>query len=111
MNRFDESEHKYYIGEMEVPSVTSILKDVGLIKDNGYYTEASRIRGKAIHAAIELHLKNNLDRDSLDPRILPYLDGFERFEEDTHFKTIAIEDIKKMCSALTAREIIKNAHI
>ena len=49
---FDAAEHRYYLGTRELPSVTSILKDVGLVDDT-WFTEEAAERGTAIHLAVE----------------------------------------------------------
>lgn len=50
--RFDPVEHKYLLADRELPSVTTILRDAQLVDDT-WFTEEARLRGTAVHAAIE----------------------------------------------------------
>lgn len=77
---FREEDHTYWSeGGLEVPSVTGILKAVGLSKDFTSVDNFYRERGIAVHEAIQLYADNNLDEKSLDPVIVPYLEGAKRF--------------------------------
>lgn len=91
--RFEEKDHKYFLGDRELPSITKILSKLGLTKSyegvSPYYAE----RGVAVHAAIALDLENNLDEDSLDPQIRPFLEAFRAFRGETGFKVEACEKI------------------
>jgi hypothetical protein len=58
----------------ELPSVTTILKEVGLIESHG--TEWHMDRGSAVHRTIELHEKGTLDESVLDPVLRPYLQAW-----------------------------------
>lgn len=46
--RFDAASHAYYLDGRQVPSITQMLQLTGWVDDT-YYTEASRIRGTAVH--------------------------------------------------------------
>lgn len=87
---FDETEHKYFFDGVEIPSVTTILKDEGFI-DPTYYDEYSRTRGKYVHKACALWDRNVLDLETLDPIIKSYLGGWTAFLKDSKFKIIDIE--------------------
>lgn len=64
--RFDERTHTYYTDDgLEIPSVTQILKEIGVI-DTTYYTEAGAAKGKNFHKCLEL-----LDTDYLDWSTVP----------------------------------------
>lgn len=82
---FDEDLHRYTFEGLEYPSVTRILKDLGLI-DMSFYTEAGLNRGTAIHTAIEYLLDGDLDWSALDERIVPYVLAFETFQRTTGFR-------------------------
>src|SRR5712691_11356107 len=78
--RFDPVGHRYWIGTRELLAVTQVLQTAGLV-DATWFTEASRLRGAAIHQAAEA-----LDRGELPGHVdvghEPYLDGYRRFLQD-----------------------------
>lgn len=91
---FNRVKHSYAYNGVSVPSVTTILKplnDFGFVR--GDVLEYARDRGSAVHEAIELLAADDLDEDSLDPVILPYLDGYRRFLADTGFVALASEQM------------------
>jgi hypothetical protein len=79
---FDEANHVYTLDGEAVPSVTQILKAEGFI-DDSFYDEYSRDRGTAVHKAIHLHNNDDLDEESLDPVIAPYLEAWKKFKRET----------------------------
>lgn len=87
---FDEQSHTYRYQGVEVVSVTQAIKAAGLIED-GYYTEYSRQRGTAVHFATQLDDEGDLDEDSLDPAITPYVEAARKFRRDTGFVPELIE--------------------
>ena len=89
---FDEETHTYYLGDTILPSVTQILEDVGLIDSSKYSKlEFYLERGSAIHGATDLIDKNQLDRDSLDDRIVGHVSAYEKFKKETGFEVKASE--------------------
>lgn len=76
---FDADSHTYTANGKDVPSVTGILKAIGLAKDYSGLDSFYRDRGTAVAKAIELFLREALDEKSLDPVIVPYFDGFRRY--------------------------------
>ncbi len=81
---FNPETHIYEAGGKIIPSVTQILKSVGIIVTK-YHTEVSKIRGQAVHLAIEYWLEQRLDINSIDPLILPYFEAFLCFERDSKY--------------------------
>jgi len=69
---FQEKGHKYFYKGKEVPSVSAVIKAVGLGRNYESVDPFYRDRGIAVHKAIQLYLKGTLDEDSLDPVIVPY---------------------------------------
>jgi hypothetical protein len=88
---FDEKEHKYSYGGKELPSVTTIIKEVLNIEYPDYAIYHAT-RGTFVHKAIELYLKNILDFSSLDETIKPYLDSFIKFQEQAKIEPILLEE-------------------
>lgn len=77
---FDEAAHAYTLGERRLPSVTQILADVGVADfSKPHFTEDVAERGRLIHLAIALDNEGDLDDETLDPALQPYIDGWRRF--------------------------------
>lgn len=87
---FDEASHTYTLDGIRYPSVTEILQAEGFI-DTRWYDDWSRERGKFGHKATALYDAGELDEDSLDPILAPYLDAWKDFKENTGFVPSAIE--------------------
>jgi len=89
---FDEEAHEYFLDERLIPSVTTLLQEVGLIDISKFPDiEFYRERGKAVHSATEFWDKGTLDEDSVEERIVPYLDAYKRFRQETGFVPDATE--------------------
>lgn len=81
---YEGSTHTYKINDREVPSVTQILVEAGIINTR-WYTEWARHRGSTVHKVLEFLVKGTLDLNSVDDRIVGYIDAYNRFCEDTGF--------------------------
>lgn len=95
MITFNAENHTYLLDGIPIPSVTTILKEVGLIdfsKVPQRILEASQLFGTAVHKACELYDVKNLDEDILDPHLKPYLKGWKKFLKDTAFVITAVEE-------------------
>lgn len=86
---FIEESHTYLVDGEEIPSVTTILKDVGIIPY--YYTKASAARGKRKHKIIEAYLKNNLDWSVLSEEEMGLIEVLQVFLDKYVNKIIGIE--------------------
>lgn len=62
--RFDHESHTYWIGDRQIPNVTSMLKATGHVDDT-YFTEESRRRGQAVHGLTSDYDLKGLDVDRL----------------------------------------------
>lgn len=87
---FDEATHTYKAEGRVIPSVTEILKDEGFI-DTAFFTDYGRQRGKLAHLAIHLLDMGELDEESLDPVLSPYVEAWKRFRADTDITIIESE--------------------
>lgn len=92
--RFDPETHTYWHGQKKLPSVTQILKAVGIHQPSAFTNEYDMWVGTASHKAIELYLKGTLDESTLDARLRPRLDAFKEFQAMTGFKA---KDTEKPC--------------
>lgn len=78
---FDPATHVYRLGDRELPSVTTVLKEAGLI-DDSFYTPEAALRGTVVHeccAIINMGLE--IDEDTIDDAARPYVDAYRRFLE------------------------------
>jgi hypothetical protein len=87
---FSDSEHVYRLDGRVIPSVTGILRDEQFI-DATWFTEYSRDRGTKVHQAIEFYDVGDLDEETLDPVLRPYLAAWQRFKEEAHVTIEASE--------------------
>lgn len=84
---FEEEGHVYRLDGEVIPGITAVLKRVGLIDDRFYSVEA-RDRGTAVHAAIEYLQEGDLERSSLAPLLIPYVEAWERFRDEMGWEPI-----------------------
>ena len=93
MLRFDEEQHRYFLRNRELPSVTHIIDHV--LQDLSHIPpdvlRAAGNRGTAVHKACELADLGTLDYGALDPALFPYVEAWERFKAETKFVPIRVE--------------------
>lgn len=94
---FTEEGHRYTLNGVPLESVTGILKDEGFI-DGDFYTEYGRQRGSFVHLARHLDDVGELDEDSIDPAIAPYLEAWRRFKRESGF-VVERSEVPMACSA------------
>jgi len=82
--RFEPDSHRFFIGDRQVVSVTQALKIVGVIDDT-WYSEEGRARGEAVHLACHFLDLDMLDWKSLDPQIVPYVQAYQKFLNESGF--------------------------
>lgn len=75
---FDPVQHTYCIDGRPVPSVTQVLKDVGLI-DTSWFTEEARLRGTYVHLATQYLDEGDLADESVNPLYRGYVQAYQRF--------------------------------
>ena len=76
------------------PRVSTILKDMGLVKpmpEGLPALEWGRARGSAVHAAIALYEAGSLDPASLHPDVVGCFEGYLRFKLEQEFLPLAVE--------------------
>ena len=81
--------HVYTVKNRVVPGVTSVLQDNFGVKP--YWSEWHAQKGQAIHRAIALLVKDELDWHSLDSRIVGRIEAFQRFIGETGYKVLKSE--------------------
>ena len=86
---FQEQSHIYRSNGVIVPSVTQVLRRVNLCPatDN----EFALSRGRAVHTACAQWEAGTLDDAALDPRVRPYLTGWQKFCAENAWESTLIE--------------------
>ena len=92
--RFDPETHAGWLDGQQLPSVTGILRDMGIVSYADVpeaVLEQARIRGEAAHHAIMLANEGTLDPATVDEEIEPFLFGYEGFRAATSFVPVFFE--------------------
>ncbi len=86
MITFDAKTHTYKLDGVVVPSVTQILGLANLYEfiDKKLLKRAADF-GTAVHKATELYDEGRLNESNLDVALVPYLNGWKKFLNDTKF--------------------------
>ena len=88
---FRESDHTYHYRGRRIPSVTELLKPV-----TGYRgDEAAMALGTAVHDATALDDYDDLDEDSVQPEVWPYLEAWRSFRRQ-HLVGPVFDGIEEM---------------
>lgn len=87
---FDPEEHKYFLDGKELISVTRVLALAGLTNLFNR-DEAAALRGRYVHQACCLLDEDNLDFETLDPVLVPYIMAYQKFKDDYPHKVIEKE--------------------
>lgn len=88
---FDPEQHAYSVDGVALPSVTQVLHATGMLPDYSRLDPFYRERGAAVHAAIQLDLKGDLDIESLTPEVGVHVARFWRFAEAVNLKPVWVE--------------------
>lgn len=81
---FDEARHEYRLLGAVVPGVTQILRPlVNFAGIPQHVLEAKAELGRQVHYACQLLDENDLDEDSVEEEIEPYLNAYRAFLRDT----------------------------
>ena len=89
---FDDSTHTYFVDGDAKISTTQVLRDAGMI-DTTWFREWHRWRGSETHKAIATWNKaGKIDKRTIDPKIRPYLDAALKWQADTKFIPMFVEE-------------------
>lgn len=92
--QFIEESHTYLLDGNPVPSVTEIIKPmVDMSRVPRETLEYKRSLGKAVHKAIELYERQDLDVDTLDQEALPFFEAWIKFKQETGFRALLCEQV------------------
>lgn len=91
---FDEPSHTYRVNGVEYPSVSTVLghfMDFARVPRD--VLERKRQIGRATHKAIELYEADELDADTVDDDVMPFLESWIRFRTIKPLRVVATERI------------------
>lgn len=80
MLTFNPEGHLYFWDGKVVPSVSEILKKIGITRDYVGVDDFYRQRGTYVHQAVVFHVEHSLDEESVDENVTPYLRAFQKYE-------------------------------
>ena len=84
--RLDAETHQYWLGDKRVPGYSEIVRDMGVVKDNPFWSDTGREIGIALHAWL-LHLAElKPEVAEPDPRIAGKVGGIRKFLRESGFK-------------------------
>lgn len=89
---FDAATHTYTLEGRAIPNVTRVLEPLEHFdKVPPSILEYASERGTAVHRATELYDTGELDEASLDDELVPYLEGWKKFLDESGFQILRIE--------------------
>lgn len=92
--KLDEVGHRYTVDGLPVSGVTSVINMIasweGIAPE--VLKKASE-RGTAVHLATELEDENDLDWDTLDPVLVPYVQAWQKFKSEAGVVITSSEQI------------------
>jgi hydroxymethylpyrimidine pyrophosphatase-like HAD family hydrolase len=91
---FDEEHHIFTVNGKVIPSVTTILKRMGMTPDYSFVDPWYAQRGTYIHKATELWENGTLDEDSVDPLISGYIEAYKAFRRDSPQIVVTGQEIR-----------------
>lgn len=90
---FDPESHTYRVGDRVLPSVTQLLRPIGFDYDTvpPNTLQHAAERGTAVHLATEFYDDGDLDEESIDLEILPYVEAWRLFRRESGFEVYRSE--------------------
>jgi len=83
---FNDELHRYVREGIPVPSVSSVLRFMGLFPNRRFFKPADALRGTHVHSATEIMDTGELDWNDLDPILKPYVDAYKAFQETENYE-------------------------
>jgi hypothetical protein len=80
--QFDPEKHEYTSGNIIIPGVTTVLKNVGIIEYNSFVTPG---KGTRLHKIIKLYLEGALNWEVLTDEEIKFIDRFSNLTKDYKF--------------------------
>ena len=92
---FDPERHLYVADGRPVPSVTQVLHSARLAADYSMVPpdvlERKRTIGQYVHKATQYLDEGCLDLETVDPELQPYLAAYQRFLEESGWRSQALD--------------------
>lgn len=88
---FNPETHQYSLDGRTIPSVTQVLHEAGIV-DGQWYTEFGALRGNYIAQATAMFDEGDLDFESLDPQLSPFVAAWAKFRRESGFVPESIEE-------------------
>lgn len=86
--------HEYYLDGALTPSMTQVLREMGLVRFDGvppFILEAARKRGSAVHALAHYANEGDLDESSIDDAYRGYLEAWLRCRSERRIVPLLCE--------------------
>lgn len=90
---FDQGTHTYYLDGVRVPSVTQIIKRAGLMQGLDWVNPHGLLRGQYVACTTEYYDRGELDLETIDDQLLPYLNGWIDFLKKAEPELLGIEEL------------------
>lgn len=91
LSDFDEASHTYKVEGIEVPSVTTILKEMGFMKNLDFYTPTGASRGTYVHALTEQYDNGDMDWSEVG-EYMPFVEAYIQAKEDLQLSPLLREE-------------------
>jgi hypothetical protein len=89
---FEADGHVYRYKGRVVPSVTQVLEQLQYLQGIPWEVlKAAQEFGTHVHQACHLYNQNDLDEESLDPALVPWINSYKRFLSETGFVVVDSE--------------------
>lgn len=85
-----EEDHTYWLGDEQIPGVTTVISEVGLVNYE-WSSQFAMDRGSEVHKAIHYYLEGDLDIETLHPMYRGYLDAALRAIDALGVDVVAVE--------------------
>ena len=95
MGKLIEKDGCFYSGAVKVPRLTEIIQSLGIVDYSSIpkkVRDFSMRRGTLSHRACELYDLGTLNEETLDPQLVPYLDGWKKAVSDLKLTFKHIEE-------------------
>ena len=84
--RFEPGEHRYFLGDQEIPGFSHIAKTMGLMEATKFMTDAGREQGTALHKWVNLLARGKTSTTQSHPSIEGRVLAFHKFMVESGFK-------------------------
>lgn len=91
MLQFNAERHEYTVNGVIIPSVTTVLSSILGGPPDTHNVRAAAERGTIVHETVALDLAGDLDEESVDPQVQPYLAAARLFCRECEFKPMIWE--------------------